>query len=124
MMPVIPIDNWQGCYDQFLANLLRRVPLQRITFGGICSYSSAKTLMEDKVGKHSEISRALASGQTKSSDGRARYPVRLRVEMYRFLINVVRQCVSELEVSLCLEEPSVFEALDLASIVGRCNFFL
>jgi spore photoproduct lyase len=124
VMPVIPTDNWQQCYDRFLTHLLHAVPLQRITFGGICSYPSAKTLMEDKVGKHSEISRALASHQSKSSDGRTRFPASLRVNMYRFLIGIVRHHAPRLEVSLCLEEPGVFAALHLASTIGHCNCVL
>jgi len=124
VMPVIPIDNWQRYYQRFLAQLLQAVPLQRITFGGICSYTSAKTPMEDKVGKFNAISLALAMGESKSPDGRARYPISVRVEMYRFLIDSVREYARNLEVALCLEEPDIFHALNLTSIMGRCNCIL
>ncbi|MHC4792503.1 MAG: SPL family radical SAM protein, partial [Planctomycetota bacterium] len=51
IMPTIPIEGWQNIYTSFLENLLKSVPLERVTLGQICSYSGALQLTERKLGK-------------------------------------------------------------------------
>ena len=123
VMPVILIDNWREIYDRFIENLLASVQLDRITLGGICIYPAALDLMERKIGKSNPISKALSNGG-KSADGRARYPTRLRTELYSHLIKKIRQICSDLTIGLCLEEKEVFEKLNLTASIGRCNCVL
>jgi spore photoproduct lyase len=119
LMPIIPIAEWQTIYATFLDELLTTVPLQRITLGQICSYSGALALMEDKVGRANPISRLL--DRRKCPDGRTRFPAALRVPVYRFLIDHIRNIRPDLDIGLCLEQPGVFDALDMQDAVGRCN---
>ncbi|MEW6234935.1 MAG: spore photoproduct lyase family protein [Candidatus Omnitrophota bacterium] len=49
IMPIIPIDHWQEVYEQFITELLKKINLQRITLGGICSYKTAQSLMNRNV---------------------------------------------------------------------------
>ncbi len=123
LMPIIPVENWREKYARFIEELLSTVPLARLTMGGICSYKGATRLMEQKLGKSNLISENFVS-DTESSDGRRRYPFELRVEMYRYLIETARRVQPDLELALCLEEPLVWEALDLAASRGRCNCVL
>ena len=122
IMPIIPISNWQGMYTDFLENLLKIVPLERITLGQICSFSAAKHLMELKLGENNLISNLLS--QNRSKDGRFRFPLDLRIETYRYLIKVIRSQRPDLQVGLCLEETEVFESLNMTDAIGRCNCVL
>lgn len=124
IMPVIPVPGWQVIYAEFLELLLKEVPVERITFGGICIYPAAQMLMEAKLGRRNAISSALSSASVRSADGRARYALAARVRFYRHLVDHVRSIRSELSVALCLEEKAVFGALDLTFSIGRCNCVL
>ena len=124
IMPLIPVADWRDVYGHFIERLLADVPLERITLGSICSYSQARRLMDAKLGPANLISRTLDAHGEASSDGRSRYAEALRVEMYDHLIRTIRRHCPNLEISLCLEDASVFEALDLTTSIGRCNCVL
>ncbi len=122
IMPIIPIEGWQKIYASFLENLLGSVPLDRITLGQICSYSGALQLTERKLGKNNPISRML--NKTKSKDGRIRFPLKLRIEVYRYLIEKIKQFRPELDIGLCMEEYQTFKALNMENAIGCCNCVL
>lgn len=124
VMPVIPVVNWPELYADFLSELLRKVPLERITLGGLCSYPAALRLTEKKLGTSSVISQALSFKPTKSADGRARYPQSLRRKMYQQLMKIIRAHQPQLPIGLCLEERSVFQSLGLTDNLGQCNCVL
>ncbi len=123
VMPIIPIAGWRQAYATFLNELLLSVQLERITLGGICSYPGAKSLMEAKMGRDQAISTSLCSSRA-GSDGRARYSFEQRVEIYRHLIDIIRNHQPTLHIALCLEEHSMFDALQLTSAIGKCNCVL
>jgi spore photoproduct lyase len=124
VMPIIPLADWQTVYRQFLTDLLRRVPLSRITLGSICSYTHALRLTELKLGKSNPISASLSPSEAASPDGRLRFPPGVREEIYRALIETIRDVAPGLDVSLCLEDLSMVTALTLESQRGRCNCVL
>lgn len=124
IMPIIPITGWREAYATFLEELIATVPLARLTLGGICSYEGALTLTESKLGPGNTVSRRLHRSGRKSADGRRRYVVSERIEMYRHLITTIQRLDSRLPIALCLEERAVFEALDLMANAGRCNCVL
>ncbi len=124
VMPIIPISGWEAIYGEFLTNLLFRVRLQRITLGSICSYPQAVRLMEQKLGRENPISMQLDRRRSQMSDGRARFPQGLREEVYRYLLQVIRERNADIEIGLCLEEPSMFDSLDMGDSMGRCNCVL
>jgi spore photoproduct lyase len=121
VMPIIPIPGWEAIYREFLTDLLSRVRLWRITLGSICSYPQTVRLMEQKLGPDNPISTQLDQRQSRMSDGRARFPQGLREEVYRHLLRTIRQQDADVEIGLCLEEPSMFDSLDMGDSVGRCN---
>ena len=123
LMPVIPIPDWERMYADFVRRLLQAVPVQRLTIGGICIYRNARGLMERKLGWNNPISRAIEE-ESESADGRSRYPASLRIRMYSHIIRVAREVRPDLELALCLEEPPVWEALNLRESLGRCNCVL
>jgi len=123
LMPLVPVAGWETAYGEFLRDLLSRVPLERLTLGGLCSYPNARSLMERRLGRENEISRRIAGGEA-SVDGRARYPRELRVRMYAHLARVAREVRPDLDLALCLEEAAVWKAVGLEENVGRCNCVL
>jgi DNA repair photolyase len=122
IMPIIPIEGWQNIYSRFLANLLELVPLGRITLGQICSYSGALQLTERKLGRNNLISRMLE--ENKSEDGRIRFPIELRIKVYRYLVNTIRKLQPHLQIGLCMEEADTFKALNMQNSIGCCNCVL
>ena len=122
VMPIIPIENWQQVYSQFLESLLANVKLDRITLGQICSYSTAMQLTEKKLGRQNTISNQLE--KAKSRDGRVRFPDQLRLDIYKHLTGCIRQQKPDLQIGLCLEEKSIFKALDIEASIGHCNCVL
>ena len=119
IMPIIPVESWQNIYRGFLQNLLQSFLLDRITLGQICSYSAALKLTEQKLSRNNPISNHLE--KTRSSDGRIRFPLKLRIEVYRYLIDIIKELQPRLHISLCMEEERTFKALNMQSAVGHCN---
>lgn len=124
IMPIIPLPGWRGAYEQLLCEVLERVTLDRITFGGTCSYPAARRLMEAKLGADNAISAELRERASRSSDGRSRYSLPRRIETYGHLIRIIRRQAPSLGIGLCLEERDVFEALGLEERIGKCNCVL
>ena len=122
IMPIIPIEGWQNIYTRFLEVLLKSVQLERITLGQICSYSGALQLTERKLGKNNPISNMLEKG--KSKDGRTRFLMNARIEVYRNLIDTIRKLQPQLQMGLCMEETEAFNALDMEKSIGCCNCVL
>jgi len=122
IMPIIPVEGWQNIYTSFLENLLRSVPLNRITLGQICSYPGALKLTERKLSRENLISKMLE--KSKSKDGRIRFPLKLRIKVYRYLIDAIKRFQPQLHIGLCMEEYQTFKALDIKSTIGRCNCVL
>jgi len=122
IMPIVPVEGWQKLYARFLENLLESVPLSRVTLGQICSYSGALQLTERKLGKDNPISKMLQKG--KSKDGRIRFPIKLRIEVYRYLVDVIKRLQPELQIGLCMEETDTFKALEMKNSIGCCNCVL
>jgi len=122
VMPIIPIENWQQIYRDFLKSLLTNVELDRITLGQICSYSTAMQLTEGKLGPKNVISNLLE--KAKSPDGRIRFPDQLRTDVYKHLIGYIRQQKPDLQIGLCLEEKNIFKALGMEVSMGQCNCVL
>ena len=124
IMPIIPIGNWRQIYQDFLRHLLNFIPLERITIGQICGYHDALNFMERKLGPDNPISMLLAKAHEKSPDGRARFPIKFRIDVYKHIIETIKSSKPALPVALCMEEPAVFDALNIQRIPNRCNCVL
>jgi len=124
MMPIIPVDGWQGIYTKFTRQLLETVPIQRLSLGGICIYRRARKLMEQKMGLNNPVSSNIENAPQKTGDGRARYSQALRWKLYSIIIKAVQHVKPELELALCLEEREVWQTVGLERNIGRCNCIL
>lgn len=124
MMPIIPVEGWQGIYTRFTEHLVRTIPLQRLTLGGVCIYKGARNLMERKMGLDNAISTHIKGTCQGVGDGRARYSQALRSEVYSLIIETVRRLRPELELALCLEESELWHRTGLEAHMGHCNCVL
>ena len=79
-------------------------------------------LTERKLGKDNPISNMLENG--KSKDGRTRFPMNVRIEVYRNLIDTIRKLQPKLQIGLCMEEADAFKALGMKTSIGCCNCVL
>jgi hypothetical protein len=88
--------------------------------GGICSYRNARVPMDGALGPRNVISSHIDEAR-RPPDGRARYsrPLRIRIHAH-----IARKLRPDLELSLCLEEPAVWKAVNLEANLGRCNCVL
>jgi len=120
VMPLIPVARWELTYEEFIRDLLSRVPIARLTFGGICSYANARRLLERTLGTGNVISRHIV-GSGAGADGRARYARSLRARMYAHLARAAREVRPDIELALCLEDHAVRKAVDAETALGRCN---
>jgi DNA repair photolyase len=124
LMPIIPIPDWQRHYDALLEQLLTQVPVDRITLGGVCSYSPAIRIMEAKLGKDNLISRSLTVIDNGPDDGRVRYPREQRQVIYHHLLQTIRRHKPDQTCALCMEDVSMAQDLGLYPNIGRCNCIL
>ncbi len=124
MMPVIPIIGYQEIYRAFTRRLIETVPIQRLTVGGICIYRGARHLMERKMGPDNPVSTHIEDKCEAPSDGRARYSLKLRQEVYSSIVHTARKMRPELELALCLEDERVWHDVGLGDRIGRCNCVL
>lgn len=122
VMPIIPADNWQDIYSDFIKSFLESVKLERITLGQICSYSTALQLTNEKLGSNNPISANLQN--IKSPDGRTRFSPDLRIKVYEQLIKKIKEIHPNIMISLCLEEHKIFTALNMNYAIGKCNCVL
>ncbi len=118
LMPIIPTDNWQNDYSD-LIDLLTEVPLQRITMGGVCSYKTALSLMNNKLSHDNTLNRNMEK-KVNTPDGRIRYSRERRIKMYRFILGCIRKHNPNLTVSLCMEESNVIHSVGLSHNIGKC----
>lgn len=124
MMPIVPVEGWEGIYAAFTRHLIKTVPLQRLTLGGVCIYRGARQLMERKMGSSNAISMNIEDETQKAGDGRARYPQKLRTAVYSVIIESARSVRPDLELALCLEENAMWQSTGLEGHLGRCNCLL
>ncbi|MCC6698343.1 MAG: hypothetical protein IT365_22150 [Candidatus Hydrogenedentes bacterium] len=120
IMPLIPVGDWDVSYPAFVADLVTRVPLERLTIGGVCSAKQAVRLMEHKLGPTNAISENMKC-QSKGGDFRTRYSAELCIAMYDSMIASAREVRPDLEIGLCLESRGVCEAVHKRWRLGRCN---
>lgn len=120
IMPMIPVPGYKQQYAEFVAGLVARVPLERITLGGVCNFKQATRLMEHKLGRENAISQNMKPA-AETGDGRKRYSPELCIDMYDAMISAARDVRPTLEIALCLEDTNVWEVIHQRWNLGRCN---
>jgi len=60
----------------------------------------------------------------KSEDGRIRFPIKVRIEAYKYLVEIIKKLEPKLQIGLCMEEKRIFKALNMEDSIGCCNCVL
>jgi len=60
----------------------------------------------------------------KSKDGRIRFPIKVRIEAYKYLVETIKKLEPKLKIGLCMEEKETFKALNMENSIGCCNCVL
>jgi len=124
MMPIIPVEGWEDIYSAFCEQLIRTVPVKRLTLGGVCIYRVARRIMEEKLGSGNAISTHIDEASQRAGDGRARYLQTLRHRAYSLITQIARHLRPDLELALCLEERALWKSTGLKQHLGQCNCVL
>ena len=124
MMPIISVEGWEDIYSAFSEQLLKTVPVERLTLGGVCIYRGARRIMEEKLGSGNAISTHINEDSQRAGDGRVRYPQTLRHRAYSLITQTARRLRPDLEIALCLEEGALWQSTGLEEHLGRCNCVL
>ncbi|HIJ65399.1 MAG TPA: hypothetical protein HPP77_05550 [Candidatus Hydrogenedentes bacterium] len=100
-MPVIPHGDWKRSYLDFVRELLERVPLERLTLGGISMDSRTRLLLERRMGKDNAISRNLSRRHPDKED-KVYYPFVLCEELFRKIAALARRIQPDLNVEMAI----------------------
>jgi len=112
MTPVIPHGNWEESYPALVRALVKRVPLRKLTVGGVRLDTRSLLLLEGTVGKDNAISHHL-SRTPLDGDCRSFYEPGLLRHLYRRIVEearAIRPCVARLET--CHKRPHLIIAFD------------
>lgn len=107
--PIILIDNWEHHYHAVVDTLFSRVPADRIrwiSLGGLRFMPSLKRMSLNRF-RHNEM---FAYGEfAMCKDGKYRYFKPLRVNMYRSMLQRIRQYSNTVPVYMCMETREVWQ---------------
>jgi spore photoproduct lyase len=117
--PGILYDDWRSGYAELLSKALAVLMPENITLGMLRLVPGHFGLAGQAYGSRARV---LKTGLSeKASDGKLRYPLRQRVEFYRFLIDVIRSFNRRVSVGLCRETPEVWGSLSHQCNPRECN---
>ena len=100
-MPVIPEGDWERRYLEFVQDLLGKVPLQRLTLGGISMDLRTQLLLERRIGADNVISRKLSRRCCGESD-KAHYPFSLCKTLFRQIADMAYKAQPGLSVEVAI----------------------
>jgi len=122
IMPMIPARGWKHEYAKLIDSIFATVVPERITLGSICSYPTARRLACARTEPDDELADLLSRERLeRGPDGRLRFPMQTRAEMYRFVMDEIRSRDAGMPVGLCLEVLEVWKALGLFPGQPACN---
>lgn len=106
--PMIDYEGWEKGYEQLVGFLFRRVDPKRVTWislGGFRYPAPLKGIAEERFPRTRIFLGELFPGR----DGKFRYLRKIRVEMYRKMVEWLRQASPDLFVYLCMESREVWK---------------
>ena len=110
--PIVPIQGWEREYKAVIDEVFRYVRPERITLGSLRGLQSTINFSEDK--SWTEYLDDSSNWGKKISFGK-------RYELYRTIIDYLKQSYKFDEVSLCKETVGMWERLGLDYRTMRCN---
>ena len=116
--PVIFYSTWEEDYISLVDNIFEYVQPTRITIGeyrpsnGLANHISSRFPDSPLL----KINRSLVKEGKK-----LRYPKNLRIKMFRTIIEEIKKHKSDIDISLCKEQPEIWKALGLDMKGLKCN---
>ena len=118
--PGILSGDWRSEYAELLHQALAVLTPENITLGTLRLLPGHFALARQAyAGRASTLIGAGLS--ERASDGKLRYPLRQRVEFYRFLIDLIRSFNGRMSVGLCRETQDVWSSLNHQCDPHQCN---
>ena len=118
--PGILSGDWRSEYAELLHQALAVLAPENITLGMLRLVPGHFALARQAYGGRARALREAGLSE-RASDGKLRYPLRQRVEFYRFLIDVIRSLNERMSVGLCRETPDVWSSLSHRCDPHQCN---
>ncbi len=113
-------DDWKADYAETVRRALAAVEPENVTLGMRRLVPGHFRLAAQAYGRRG---RDLKQHELveKASDGKLRYRTEMRVEFYRFTIDIIRNVNRDVSVSLCRETPEVCRHFAHSCNPQRCN---
>ena len=106
--PIIYYSEWERGYQKLIENIYDVVgtfPIEWISLGNLRLTHDLKTMMKIRF-PDSEL---VGEEMVRSTDGRFRYPKKLRIEMYQKIWNWILEKRNDQKLYLCMENPDVWD---------------
>lgn len=118
--PLLIYEGWQDDYARMIQRALSAVRPENITLGSLRFLPAHPRLAAAAYGARA---RRLYAGAFAPavSDRKLRFPAQRRIELYRRIVDCIRDHNREVSVSLCKETPEVWGALRGVCSPGLCN---
>ncbi len=110
--PIMYYSEWESGYQELIHSVydfMGNFPIEWISLGNLRLTYDLKTVMKMRF-RHSEL---VSEEMVRSTDGRYRYPKKLRIEMYKKIWNWILEKRNNQKLYLCMENPDVWDKADL-----------
>jgi spore photoproduct lyase len=118
--PVVRYSTWEKDYRRLTEMIFDHVEPSRITIG---EYRPAEGLSSHIKARFPQSSLLQVNGSLIAEAGKLRYPRECRIEMFRTIADGIRRCNKKVQIALCKETSSVWEAagLDMKGLYCNCT---
>jgi spore photoproduct lyase len=110
--PIIFYDDWKSGYKETVDMIFDSAPngsVKWISLGTLRMPAAQKTVMENRFPDNAILNGELLLGQ----DYKLRYHKDLKIEIYRYMNEIIKAKKSKCAVYLCMEEPDVWKASEI-----------
>ncbi len=118
--PGILYDGGQSDYAELIRKSLAVLQPENITLGMLRLLPGHFALARQAYGGRAGALREAGLSE-RASDGKLRYPLRQRVEFYRFLIDVIRALNGHMSIGLCRETRDIWKCFKHRCDPHQCN---
>jgi len=116
--PVIFYSTWERDYIALIDKIFEYVQPARITIG---EYRPSNGLAHHISARFPESALLKVNKSLVREGKKLRYPKNLRVKMFGTIIDAIKKHKSDIDISLCKEQPEIWKALGLGMKGLSCN---
>jgi len=116
--PVIYYSTWEKDYIELIDKIFEYVRPARITIG---EYRPSNGLAHHISARFPESALLKVNKSLIREGKKLRYPKNLRVKMFGTIIDAIKKHKSDIDISLCKEQPEIWKALGLNMKGLKCN---